>query len=90
MPNIIEHRASNMRLRSNAILGQGIAIGRNNVPNGLTIQLRLPGLPEAEATLRRQIIESIIEAEKPAHATYRLLIEESAPASTTTQIPTTS
>lgn len=90
VPNIIEHRASNMRLRSNAILGQGIAIGRNNVPNGLTIQLRLPGLPEAEATLRRQIIESIIEAEKPAHATYRLLIEESAPASTTTQIPTTS
>ena len=80
VPKIIEHRASNLRLGRSAALGQGIAIGRNNVPHGLTIQLRLPTLPEAEAELRRKVIASIVEAEKPAHSTYRLEIEEIASA----------
>jgi hypothetical protein len=36
--------------------------------------LRFQGPPEEEAT-RRRIIESIIEAEKPAHTAYTLDIE---------------
>lgn len=76
-PIILEHRASNLRLGQSAVLGPGSAIGRNNVPHGLTIRLRLPALPEAEAALRRRVIASIIESEKPAHATYQLQIDES-------------
>jgi len=38
--------------------------------------LRLPRVPDAEAELRRAVIESIIEAEKPAHTSYTLEIFE--------------
>ena len=83
-PKIIEHRAHNFRLGPQARLGPGIALGTVNVPHTFTVILRLPRLssgmtePDRSHTEqeRRRRIEAIIDAEKPAHTSYVLQIEE--------------
>jgi phage tail-like protein len=86
---IIEHRANNFQLGPDARLGDGIALGKENVPHTFSVTLRLPPVsaPVAKSRAerrrerarkeleRRQIIEGIIESEKPAHTNYTLQIE---------------
>ena len=80
---IIEHRAKNFELGAEARLGPGIALGTRNMPHTFTVMLKLPSLPpivdEAERARqeleRRRMVETIIEAEKPAHTAYTLHIE---------------
>ena len=71
-PQIVEHRAENFVLGSEARLGQSIALGRRNAPHTFTVKLKLPRLPEAEAKARKRVIEQIIETEKPAYTAYLL------------------
>lgn len=83
---ITEHRANNLRLGKEARFGASVAVGRANRPHSFSVSLRLPPLAAAPgedepARLRRdqdrrRMIHSIIEAEKPAHTTYSLFIEE--------------
>jgi phage tail-like protein len=75
-PKIDEKRARNFSLGKNALLGPSIAVGRDNVPHSFAVTLRLPRVPDSEAELRRSVIESIIDAEKPAHTSYTLEIFE--------------
>lgn len=85
---IIEHRARNLALGRGARLGVGVALGTGNRPHTFTVQVRLtpiappPGF-EGEAAerevarleaKRRALLERVITAEKPAHASYRLEI----------------
>ena len=80
---IVEHRAHNFRLGPEARLGPAIALGRRNVPHTFTVLLRLPpvsAIGEKEERARQELerrrkIETIIEAEKPAHTSYTLHIE---------------
>jgi phage tail-like protein len=89
---IVEHRAHNLRLGPEARLGPAIALGKGNVPHTFTVLLRLPPVsslrpsaaggeeghrarPEVERWLVRKI-EAIIDAEKPAHTSYTLHVEE--------------
>jgi phage tail-like protein len=75
-PQIIEFRANNFTLGSEARLGFGIALGTANQPHTFQVVLQLPEAANAEEeATRRRIIESIIEAEKPAHTAYTLDIE---------------
>lgn len=87
-PRIIEHRAKNFRLGADALLGPGIALGRDNQPHTFTVILRLPPVAGADEldeldedevarreAERRRVIESIIEAEKPAYTDYYLRLE---------------
>ncbi len=83
---ITEHRANNLRLGKEAKFGPSIALGRSNRPHSFTVYLRLPPVALAageDETLRRRkeqerrrTIDSIIEADKPAHTTYALVIED--------------
>lgn len=83
---ITEHRANNLRLGKDSRFGHSVALGRSNQPHAFSVSLRLPPLPITEgddaATRqrkeqdRRNTIVSIIEAEKPAHTTYSLIIQE--------------
>lgn len=75
-PRIAEKRARNFTLGKSALLGPSIALGTDNVPHSFSIALRLPQVPDEEAETRRRVIESIIEAEKPAHTSYTLEIFE--------------
>ena len=77
-PEIVEHRAHNFRLGNDTRLGQGVALGTKNAPHTFTVTLSLPALTTKESQLRRQMIEQIIETEKPAHTAYELIIEEGA------------
>lgn len=86
---IVERRAKNFKLGSGGRLGAGVALGTGNVPHTFTVRLWLPPVAvpahlsgaaaEAEAARlekrRRQRIERLIEAEKPAHTSYQLEIE---------------
>jgi phage tail-like protein len=77
---IVEHRAENLRLGSGVQLGSGLALGGANQPHTFTVRLRLPPTTapsggDGIASLRR-VIESIVEAEKPAHTRYTLYIED--------------
>ncbi len=81
---ISEHGANNFRLGSDSRLGLGVALGTLNMPHTFTVTAFLPkldtaGLPAAEQTRleadRRRMIETIIEAEKPAHTSYNLRLE---------------
>ncbi|MBN1140142.1 MAG: hypothetical protein JXM73_26465 [Anaerolineae bacterium] len=87
-PHIVEHRAYDFCLGSEARLGPGIALGKGNVAHAFTVTLHLPPVPPAPgspiaadqvrkelARQRRHKIEAIIEAEKPAHTSYTLHIE---------------
>jgi phage tail-like protein len=81
---ISEHGANNFRLGADARLGPGVALGTLNLPHTFTVTVLLPaaetaGLSLAEQTRletdRRRMIETIIEAEKPAHTSYNLRLE---------------
>jgi phage tail-like protein len=85
---IIEHRAHDFRLGPEARLGPGVALGTGNRPHTFTVILSLPPIPASvggkkeQARLERELrrtLETIIETEKPAHTTYTLRIEASAP-----------
>jgi phage tail-like protein len=83
---ITEHRANNLRLGKDAHFGQSVALGRSNQPHSFSVSLRLPAVPvtdgedetvrQRKEQDRKRTIISIIEAEKPAHTTYSLFIEE--------------
>lgn len=87
---ITEHRANNLRLGKDAKFGPSIALGRSNRPHSFTVYLRPPPVVLAEGEderlrtrreeERRRTIESIIEADKPAHTTYTLIIDTAAEA----------
>jgi phage tail-like protein len=82
---ISEHGAHNFLLGPDARLGPGVALGTVNMPHTFTVTVYLP--PPAEGAVvtaaerqryetdRRRMIESIIEAEKPAHTSYNLRLE---------------
>ena len=82
---ISEHGAHNFLLGPDARLGLGVALGTLNRPHTFTVTVYLP--PPAAGALttggerqryeadRRRMIESIIEAEKPAHTSYTLRLE---------------
>jgi len=80
---ISEHGANNFRLGSQSRLGLGVALGTLNMPHTFTVTAFLPaaaaGLSTAEQarleTERRRMIETIVEAEKPAHTSYNLRLE---------------
>jgi len=81
---ISEHGAHNFLLGPGARLGPGVALGTLNMPHTFTVTVYLPPAGTVGATAaerkryeadRRQMIESIIEAEKPAHTSYNLRIE---------------
>ncbi len=76
---IVEHRADDFRLGPEARLGVGIALGTGHRPHSFTVTLRLPpGELPSEARARRawrRRIEALIEAEKPAHTHYTLVVE---------------
>jgi phage tail-like protein len=81
VPQIVEHRAHNFVLGPNARLGPAVALGTQNEPHTFAVALNLPPVVgDAEGTAarekeRRQVIERIIEAEKPAHMAYTLQVE---------------
>jgi len=81
-PQIVEHRANNLRLGPEARLGPGIAMGTENVPHTFSVFFQLPPAAspvtedrERAERMRQRMIEQIIEAEKPAHTAYTLQIE---------------
>jgi phage tail-like protein len=76
---IVEHRATNLILGPDSQLGPGVALGLDNHPHMFTVIVRLPhgwqdGARGDERSLRR-LLESIIDAEKPAHTAYTLRIK---------------
>jgi phage tail-like protein len=83
---ITEHRANNLRLGKDSRFGPSVAVGRSNRPHSFSVYLRLPPVPARDGEEpafrtrreqdRRRMIQSIIEAEKPAHTTYSLIIDE--------------
>lgn len=81
---ISEHGAHNFLLGPEARLGPGVALGTLNMPHTFTVTVYLPPAASVAGTTvereryeadRRQMIESIIEAEKPAHTSYNLRLE---------------
>ena len=81
MPLIIERRADNFKLGTTH-LGQAVALGRDNAPHSFGVTLTLPPVQAKDENERarkerdrRRMIETIIEAEKPAHTSYSLTIE---------------
>jgi phage tail-like protein len=81
-PQIVEHRANNLRLGSGARLSTSVALGQRNVPHTFTIVLNLPPVQAATGQERARkeadrlrMVEAIIEAEKPAHTAYTLQIQ---------------
>ena len=75
-PRIDERRARNLTLGRNALLGPSVALGTGNVPHSFSVTLRLPRVSDEESETRRNVIESIIDAEKPAHTSYTLEVFE--------------
>ena len=87
---IVERRAKNFQVGRNARIGVGVALGTKNVPHTFTVHVRLSPLPaigengepigEAESKQRelerRRVIMAVIDAEKPAHTSYDLQIDE--------------
>ena len=80
---ISEHFSDNFFLGPDTIMGPGIALGKNNVPNTFGVTLFLPPLPavasQQEKDRGKLLWErkacAIIEAEKPVHSGYELFIE---------------
>lgn len=79
---IVENRAENFQLAPKARLGSTIALGRQNEPHTFTVFVSLPPLQgdtkrerARQETQYRQVIEAIIEAEKPAQTRYTLHIQ---------------
>ena len=76
---ITEHRATNLILGPESRLGPGVALGLDNHPHMFTVVVHLPpdwqdDERQGERRLRR-LLESIIDAEKPAHTAYTLRIK---------------
>jgi hypothetical protein len=72
-------------LGPNARLGPGIALGRENVPHTFTVIAHLPPVSLGaegkdqhtwEELERHRAIEEIIEAERPAHTGYTLVVRD--------------
>lgn len=81
-PSITEQLANNFTLGRNSRLGSGIALGKQNIQNTFTVNLRLPpaeGDTKEESKQaeikRKRLIKTIIENEKPAFTAYNLEIE---------------
>jgi len=81
---ISEHGAHNFLLGPDARLGPGVALGTLNMPHTFTVTVYLPPAESVAGSAaerqryeadRRRMIESIIEAEKPAHTSYTLRLE---------------
>jgi len=80
---ITEHRAIDFCLGAEGRLGGGVALGIGNHPHTFAVHLTLPAsLPPGETnedsqgeSRVRRMIEAIIEAEKPAHTGYTLIVE---------------
>jgi phage tail-like protein len=82
-PQIVEHRANNLRLGPDARLATSIAMGQRNIPHTFTVTLALPPEQSTDAAERRRLeagrrrtIEAIIDSEKPAHTAYTLIIQQ--------------
>lgn len=82
---ILERRANNFRLGGAALLGHGVALGSANRPHSFGVSVELPAIPddpyrpeesERLRSARRSRLNAIINAEKPAHVTYTLDIQE--------------
>ncbi len=80
-PQIVEHRANNLRLGIGARLATSVALGQRNIPHTFTVTLSLPPVQAATSQERarkkadrQRMVEAIIEAEKPAHTAYTLQI----------------
>ena len=71
---IVEHRASDFCLGSDARLGPGIALGIGSQPFTFTVTLQLPSTLSSGGEGARPKIQALIEAEKPAHTDYVLRI----------------
>jgi phage tail-like protein len=77
-PQITERRARNFRVSktTDAVLGSGVALGKDNQPHTFAVTLHLPPLAsEKQEADRRKAIEAIITAEKPAHTGFSLNVE---------------
>ena len=68
--------------RMSSATSWAVTLGAGDVPHTFTVVLRLsppPSLDEQEitrwASRRRQVVQAIIEAEKPAHVGYVLHVE---------------
>lgn len=75
---ITEFIAHQFRIGASARLGTGIAVGRQGAPFTFAVHVTLPTSTQAEQQTH-QIIESIINAEKPVHTTYQLTIDYVSP-----------
>jgi phage tail-like protein len=76
---IVEHRAVDFCLGAEGKLGLGVALGTGNHPHTFTVTLTLPAdssSEEAGDEVRvRRAVAAIIDAEKPAHTDYTLIVE---------------
>ncbi|MGD8625819.1 MAG: phage tail protein, partial [Anaerolineae bacterium] len=70
---IVEHRAADFCLGPDNRLGPGVALGRGNRPHTFTVVVDLPD-QDGDGREQRQLLESIVEAEKPAHTDYELIM----------------
>lgn len=80
---ITEHKTRNMKLGKQARLGHTIALGKRNLPNTFSVELSVPAQPSAEfknlapdraEALYRQMVESLINTQKPAHTACDLTL----------------
>jgi phage tail-like protein len=80
---ILEHRATDFRLGPEARLGLGVALGTGHQPHTFSVFLcpphkalsRLGGDSSRQELVFRRAIESVIDAQKPAHTSYTLRLE---------------
>jgi phage tail-like protein len=81
---IIEHRTQNFVMGNKSYLGHTIALGKKNYPHTFTVNLKIPqqeisgfsGLDELHQKIYyQQIVEKLIESQKPAHTAFRLNLE---------------
>ena len=72
---IVEHRAVDFSLGTEGRLGLGVALGTGNHPHTFTVTLNLPADSPSEEGRVRQAVEALIDAEKPAHTDYTLIVE---------------
>jgi phage tail-like protein len=78
---ITEHRASQLRVGTDARLGTRVVLGSDQVPHRFSVTVRLPAAlapsnpAERENARKRheQVIRDIIESEKPAHTNLKKL-----------------
>ena len=90
--DVYEHRAQNFKLNREFQLGPAIALGRTNQPHTFTVSivverdkvLRLLGSNTINPEIQyRRKIETVINAQKPAHTAFNLELKIIEPAGTT-------